>query len=665
MKVRLLLPLIVSLLLSACAGGPALVASDTQPTSAPAATNAPAPTMPAAPTTAVAPTTTVAEAQLSITDTAGTTLTFAKPPERIIAMGVRDLEILAALGIPPIAVGPYSFLTKLAQNPLYFAQPNNIATLRAAEGELGVDLEEIAKLKPDLMFGWPEVRTALQDVVPVYDAYNKQDTYEDSLTELRKFASFFGREAQAEQAIRKFEDRLAAYKQRSPKNVSVMYVGGTTKEVFIRHEHSGTCNLFKEVAICDWKDPKNDGAWSYTTSLEGLLQLDPDVLLLESWDEQLSTAELIGEYEKNPLLAELTAVKNQRLVAVEGDAKDLDGMGVVGATRMLDTYMPILYPEVFPQPLTDAQVQEILVGAAPAAGAYTITDETGATLTFAQPPERVVCMFHECIELMSALGVEPAAIIAPSWLPKFAEDPAYFAQPNDIVQLGESGGGWDYEQIAALKPDIVFGGDEERTALKEIAQVYSFGNSYSMVYEDTEKHLLQLGKLLGREAAAQQAIDDFRDRLAAYAKRAPRSTSVMLVASDLEMVWLYSGKSVACSILNQLAKCDWPNPKPEPGSWGYATSIEELLQINPDTIIFENWSTEENDAALAKLKSNPLWAELAAVKAGRVFPMQNRDAYGLGPVGGARLLDLYVPKLYPDIFPAPLTDAQVKEILGK
>jgi hypothetical protein len=45
--------------------------------------------------------------------------------------------------------------------------------------------------------------------------------------------------------------------------------------------------------------------------------------------------------------------------------------------------------------------------------------------------------------------------------------------------------------------------------------------------------------------------------------------------------------------------------------------------------------------------------------------MQNRDAYGLGPIGGARLLDLYVPKLYPEVFPAPLTEAQVKDILGK
>lgn len=658
MKLRLLSGLILLALLSAC-GGPALVATDSQPTIGPAATSASASP---APTSSTSP---PAAGHLSISDTSGVTLNFARPPERIIAMGVRDFEILAALGITPIAVGPYSYLTKLAQNPLYYAQPNDITTLRAAQGDLGIDLEEVAQLKPDLMFGWPELRTALQDVTPVYDPYTKQDTYQDHLAELRKFAVLFGREAQAEQAIRKFEDRLAAYKQRSPKNVSVMYVGGTTKEVFIRHERSGTCSLFKEVALCDWQDPKQDGAWSYTTSLEGLLQLDPDVLLLESWDEQLSTAELIAEYEKNPLLAELKAVKNQRLVAVDGDTKDLDGMGVIGAARMLDTYMPILYPDIFPQPLTDAQVQEIVTGATPAASAYAITDATGVTHTFATPPARVVCLFHECIELMSALGVAPAAMIAPSWLPKFAEDPTYFEQPNAIVQLAESGGGWDYEQIAALKPDIVFGSDDDRTALKGIAPVYSVGGTYSMVYADTEQHLLELGQLLGRETEAQQAIERFRDRLAAYRKQAPRDLSVMLVASDLEAVWLYSGNSVPCSLLNAVAKCDWPNPKPEPGSWGYATSIEALLQINPDVIIFENWSTEETDAALVTLQANPLWAELAAVKAGRLLPMQNRDAYGLGPVGGARLLDRYVPKLYPQVFPAPLTDTQVQEILGK
>lgn len=350
------------IMLAACSGGPSFVASESQPAEGTTPTTEavpPTPTVEAIPPTATSPAS-ATTSELSLVDTSGVTVTFAKRPERIIVLGVRDLEILAALGIEPVAVAPYSFLEKLIQNPLYFKQPNDIKVLQAAEGDLGVDLEEIAALKPDLVFGWEEVRTGLTDIAPVYDAYNQQDTYQDSFEELRKFAGLFGREAQAEAAIKGFEDRLAAYKKLSPRNVSVMYVGGTTQEVYIRHGRSGTCHLFNEVARCDWEDPAQDGFWSYTASLETLLQLDPDVLLLESWDEKLSTDELIAEYEQNPLLAELKAVKNGRLIPIESDAKDLDGMGIIGATRQLDTYMPILYPDIFPQALTDEQVQELV-----------------------------------------------------------------------------------------------------------------------------------------------------------------------------------------------------------------------------------------------------------------------------------------------------------------
>ncbi|HYF61779.1 MAG TPA: ABC transporter substrate-binding protein, partial [Herpetosiphonaceae bacterium] len=190
----------------------------------------------------------------------------------------------------------------------------------------------------------------------------------------------------------------------------------------------------------------------------------------------------------------------------------------------------------------------------PAGGPVSITDATGTTLRFDAPPQRIVCLYHECIELMSGLGVAPVAMLAPGWLPNFADDPAYFSQPNSIVKLTEQdSGSWDYEQIAALTPDIVFGSNDDRTALEGIAPVYSVGDSYSMTNQDTLDHMAEFGRLLGREAEAQAAVKAFQDRLAAYAKRAPRDRSVLLVASDLELAWIYSGKSVPCSILNLIA----------------------------------------------------------------------------------------------------------------
>jgi iron complex transport system substrate-binding protein len=388
------------------------------------------------------------------------------------------------------------------------------------------------------------------------------------------------------------------------------------------------------------------------------------VLLIESWDADYpETQALLEQLADNPLWQELAAYQNDQIFPAVADEKDLDGMGTIGASRMLDHYLPLIYPDVFPAPLTDEEVQTILAGGNAAGASYQITDATGTTLTFDAPPERLVCLYHECIELVSALGVEPVAIIAPSWLPAFAEDPAYFAQPNDIVQLQpEDSGSWDYEAIAALQPDLVFGGDEDRTALDGITPVHSFGTGGSMSNADTLENLRALGRLLGREAEAEAAIERFQDRLAAYKELAPGDRSVLLVGTDAELAWLYAGDSVPCSILNEVAKCDWPNPDPRPGVWGYATSVEEVLQLDPDVIVLENWSEVSDDALLAQLQEDPLWSELQAFQSGRVFLMHNRDAYGLGPIGGARLLDLYVPLVYPEEIPAPLTDAEVQEL---
>jgi ABC-type Fe3+-hydroxamate transport system substrate-binding protein len=341
----------------------------------------------------------------------------------------------------------------------------------------------------------------------------------------------------------------------------------------------------------------------------------------------------------------------------------MDGMGTVSMRQVLDVYAPKIYPEVFAQPLSNAEVQQTSESGS---GAFSITDGTGTMLSFNSPPARVICLFHECVELMAALGVQPVAILAPSWLPNFAGNPDYFPQPNTIVKLKEtSDGSWDYEQIASLKPDIVFGSDDDRTALVGIAQVYSAGSSYSMSYQDTEQHLRELAVLLDRTQQAEQTIARYERRLKAYAEQTPAERlSVMLVASDTEMVWLYSGQSVPCSVLNAVARCDWPNPQPSPGSWGYSTSIEGLLKLDPDVIIFENWSTNDTEAALATLRANPLWAELSGVKSGRVLPMRDRDAYGLGPAGAIRLLDSYVPLIYPESFSAPLTDAKVDAIVA-
>ncbi len=247
----------------------------------------------------------------SITDSSGTTLNFDTSPERIACLYTRCLEVLATLGVLPIAVPEW--IAPIAQDPAYFPQPNDITVLAATNDDIGVDLEQLAALKPDLVLGWEELRAPLDGIAPLHAVANSMDSYQESHDEIRAFAKLLGREQPVEENIKQFLDRLAAYKQRAPGDRSIIYLG-VGEELFYRDGQSGTCNLLKEIAHCDWPDPTNQDTWSVATSIEGLLQLDPDVILVSDWAGQFADEQAMREeLGKQPLWQELTAFKAGRV----------------------------------------------------------------------------------------------------------------------------------------------------------------------------------------------------------------------------------------------------------------------------------------------------------------------------------------------------------------
>jgi iron complex transport system substrate-binding protein len=209
------------------------------------------------------------------------------------------------------------------------------------------------------VFGWKELGEALKGIAPVYNV--DSDSYAESHAEIRALAKLTGREAIAERNIQKALDRLSAYKAKSPKNVTVMYGFFYQGKFSYRDADSATCNLLKEIAICAWPDPENNSSWSVEIGDEGLLKFDPEVLLVDNYGfDGKSNAQIIEEVSKRPLWDELKAVKDKRLHVSSDQLANMDGMGVIGMSRVLDVYAPLLYPDVFPKPLTDDDVKTIL-----------------------------------------------------------------------------------------------------------------------------------------------------------------------------------------------------------------------------------------------------------------------------------------------------------------
>lgn len=603
------------------------------------------------------------EFPLTIVDGTANTLSFDNPPERIICLYTRCMELLAALEFAP--VGTMVSAEMFTTNPAYFPQPNEIALIDW-DGD-NPNMEQLIALQPDLVLGWQEVQAPLEGIAPVYNVVNEQDTYQESHDEIRAFARLLGREDIAEANITVALNRLEAYKRLSHGDVSIMDMFFSNEASYYRDGQSGTCNLLKEVAICDWPDPQNSATWSVEANDEALLQLDPDVILISSYGFEGMTAEEIqATLSERPLWAELSAMKSGRIY-VEPDGLNLDGMGTVGMNLMLNYFMPLLYPDVFPEPLTDEQVAEILASEASTTPSEIISfvDSTGATITLDSVPERIICLYHACLEYVAALGIEPIALPESYWVAQFADNPTYFNQPNNIQRLAMPEGSPDFEQMASLQPDIVFGWPELRESLEGIAPLHDIGATGND-YQSTLRELREFAAILGKSDVAEVVIQRFEDRLAAYRLLSPRNLTVLQTGGDGEAFWISTENSVPCSLLNEVAICEWEDPNPRPGIWGYMANIEAVLDLNPDVIIFESWVDGLTSAEISTqlTESNPLWGELSAVQAGHIFDDSGRDSYGIGTIGGTRLLDTFMPLIYPDVFPEPLTDEQVAEILA-
>lgn len=344
----------LAMLLAACSASPPPAATNPEPTSAPAAPTA----APAAPTAAPAAAT---GGPISVVDRGGTTHTFDTPPSRIVCYYNDCYGMLATLGLKPVAQGVNP---EMLTDPIYFdGQGSDIPTLRR-DGD-AFDLESVAEAKPDLVLVYDaEEAQALEGIAPAFQTYDIVSLVDLSQA-VRDYGTLFGREAEAEAAVSAFEQRLEAYVKLSPKDVSVLKLGANSPESFsIGTRNDPICQILNLVASCDWPDPTGaTDTWSYDATVESLLALDADVIILNNWtqwtDTTIDDTSLSNTLGQNPLWQELKAVKDGRVLSTPGYTNPI-ASSLPAATKFLDTYMPLLYPDVFPAPLTDDEVRAIV-----------------------------------------------------------------------------------------------------------------------------------------------------------------------------------------------------------------------------------------------------------------------------------------------------------------
>ena len=140
-----------------------------------------------------------------------------------------------------------------------------------------------------------------------------------------------------------------------------------------------------------------------------------------------------------------------------------------------------------------------------------LKDQLGQPILFNKPPHKIISLVPSMTYLLFALGLDNEV----AGITRFCKLPAHWKTQKTII-----GGTKDikFDRIADLKPDIILANKEENTKemvieLQKIAPVYV---SDIQDLEDNYRLITDLGKILKREKAAQELIQEIQTAYTAY-----------------------------------------------------------------------------------------------------------------------------------------------------
>lgn len=254
-----------------------------------------------------------------------------------------------------------------------------------------------------------------------------------------------------------------------------------------------------------------------------------------------------------------------------------------------------------------------------AAGQVTVTDAIGSTVTLQGIPERIVSLIPSHTELLFAVGAGSSVVGVTNYCD-------YPPEAREIEKIGDLTA-MSLETIVALDPDLVLA---------------SKGNAKELLYSlkalDVPVFVLEpqsidqvldaigtVGKLAGREEAARELLDGYRQRLAAVSERIGSLTEserpTVFVGSPFRDEHWTPGPGTFISAAIHRAGGRNVADDLAPGTWA-VYNLENIVSKDPQVLLStlgEGQDAEEVRAGfLERAKALKGWQDLDAVRNERV-----------------------------------------------
>jgi iron complex transport system substrate-binding protein len=275
---------------------------------------------------------------------------------------------------------------------------------------------------------------------------------------------------------------------------------------------------------------------------------------------------------------------------------------------------------------------------APAAAAFPVTIENcGRSLTFEQPPERVISLWQPPTEMLLALGVQDRIVALAGNYTDLRPDLAPLAE--GIKELGTAMAWPAREVLLSEQPDLVISEGLEGFAfdaaagyatVAEIeatgAQVISTGGSctpldpasQSKSTETVYNDLLMLGQVFGVSERAEELVAELQAREAEVVAK--------VAGRDLVKVAFYNGGDGPVFVLSfgiwadLMAKAGGENVIT---TEGFQISNEEFAASQPEVILIGVYPGQEAEDRIAFLKAT--FPTVPAVQNDRLYPIPTID----------------------------------------
>lgn len=282
---------------------------------------------------------------------------------------------------------------------------------------------------------------------------------------------------------------------------------------------------------------------------------------------------------------------------------------------------------------------------APTAFPLTISDDLGVSMTFERPPQRIITLAPSLTEIAFALGLGDRVVGVTT----------FCKYPPEALKKEKVGGYVDAseEKIVSLAPDVIFATRGTPRAFMDSLRgtglkVFALEQT---TWDQAVGAIATMGKVcgvtdMGTQLAA--TLTDARQRVEqAVAKDpAPRPGALLIVSLDPLFVagqGTFQSEMLTAAGANNVAQLAHP----------FGTlSLEKVVELDPQVLVMsndENGTPMTRESQLRRLRANPVWRNVSAVKSGRVIVIDVNHLSVPGPRLALGLVEL-AKALHPQAF---------------